>query len=140
MDIHEQIFYRLKKIVPGLNALGCSKAPCLLVSWDRLPVNLHILEKEGESMNLMLGSYPFNDHGLLIPAPEVEILLDIYKGRAVPLSYTDTVQRLVRKDLSKEGRKQLDGTVYSWLVMLHRLGFSLERGFGGPDVTPFPGP
>lgn len=135
MGIHHEIYSHLVALVPDLQSLGKRKDPYLLRAEGRLPVNVYVSSRTGDKVVLILGSYPFDGHGHIVPDPEVEIEIDTLRGEAFPLRYAGTCRRVERGGMPEGEKGRLDRAVRSWLTGLGRSGFRFV-GPWEPDGLP----
>ncbi len=135
MNTHKELYRKILRLLPNLDDIPISKEPLLLEKEGKVPLNVHVLERQAGITILNLSRYPRNGHGELVPDPDVEIRLDSIKKEAMPTVYIGQGDRVELDEADRkrqpEEARQLDRAVNSWLVRLEKQGFNAVGQEGG---------
>lgn len=126
MRIHHKLYMKLTKLIPNFQTLEDRDESLLLYAKGQVPVNVMVSQISRERSVLTLCILPFDENGVIVPAPYVEMNINHKEKIAVPTLYADIKLKLVRDELSSMEIIQLDSIIYSWLTMLQKLGFGVD--------------
>lgn len=95
-------------------------------------LSMFLLDERNENVTkIILGCYPKNSEGFFIPNPEVSILIDQTKKKAIPFFFSDAINHFELKSERRiqqpEQAKELDHSVYTWVTRVRGLSYKFTH-------------